>query len=138
LQGSGGDGGGGRAEPGRLRAAPRGGGGGRTADPGHDGGRAQRPRALPEAAVHLSRRLERGCARRHELHPGATVPRVCVIGSANVDYTVGLLRLPNPGETVSGGTLLVNLGGKGANQAVAARRLRGEVRVVGCVGGGPD
>jgi ribokinase len=57
-----------------------------------------------------------------------------VIGSANVDYTVGLPRLPNPGETVSGGTLLVNLGGKGANQAVAARRLGGEVRMIGCVG----
>lgn len=62
------------------------------------------------------------------------MPRVCVIGSANVDYTVGLPRLPNPGETVSGGTLLVNLGGKGANQAVAARRLGGEVRMIGCVG----
>jgi len=66
------------------------------------------------------------------------VPRVCVIGSANVDYTVGLPRLPNPGETVSGGTLLVNLGGKGANQAVAARRLGGEVRMIGCVGNDAD
>ena len=66
------------------------------------------------------------------------MPRVCVIGSANVDYTVALSRLPNPGETVSGGTLLVNLGGKGANQAVAARRLGGEVRMVGCVGDDPD
>lgn len=62
------------------------------------------------------------------------MPRVCVIGSANVDYTVGLSRLPNPGETVSGGALLVNLGGKGANQAVAARRLGAEVRMIGCVG----
>jgi ribokinase len=66
------------------------------------------------------------------------VPRVCVIGSANVDYTVGLARLPTPGETVSGGALLVNLGGKGANQAVAVRRLGGEVRMVGCVGDDPD
>ena len=66
------------------------------------------------------------------------MPRVCVIGSANVDYTVGLPRLPNPGETVSGGTLLVNLGGKGANQAVAARRLGGEVRMIGCVGDDAD
>lgn len=62
------------------------------------------------------------------------MPRVCVIGSANVDYAVSLPRLPRPGETVSGGTLLVNLGGKGANQAVAARRLGGEVRLVGRVG----
>ena len=61
-----------------------------------------------------------------------------MIGSANVDYAVSLPRLPNPGETVSGGTLLVNLGGKGANQAVAARRLGGEVRMVGCVGDDAD
>ena len=66
------------------------------------------------------------------------MPRVCVIGSANVDYTVALPRLPSPGETVSGGTLLVNLGGKGANQAVAARRLGGEVRMIGCVGDDAD
>ena len=66
------------------------------------------------------------------------MPRVCVVGSANVDYTVALPRLPSPGETVSGGTLLVNRGGKGANQAVAARRLGGEVRLIGCVGDDPD
>ncbi|MBI4246235.1 MAG: ribokinase [Candidatus Rokubacteria bacterium] len=60
--------------------------------------------------------------------------RVLVVGSANVDYTVAAARLPRPGETVSGGTLLVNHGGKGANQAVAARRLGAEVRFVGCVG----
>lgn len=66
------------------------------------------------------------------------MPRVCVIGSANVDYTVGLPRLPNPGETVSGGTLLVNLGGKGANQAVSARRLGADVRMIGCVGDDAD
>jgi ribokinase len=62
------------------------------------------------------------------------MPRVCVIGSANVDYTLALPRLPRAGETVLGGTLLVNMGGKGANQAVAARRLGAEVRLIGCVG----
>ncbi len=62
------------------------------------------------------------------------MPRVAVIGSANLDFTMALPRLPRPGETVSGGTLLVNRGGKGANQAVAARRLGGEVRMIGCVG----
>jgi ribokinase len=56
------------------------------------------------------------------------------VGSANVDFTVALPRLPRPGETVSGGTLLVARGGKGANQAVAARRLGAEVRLIGCVG----
>jgi ribokinase len=62
------------------------------------------------------------------------VPRVLVVGSANVDFTVQVSRLPRPGETVSGGTLLVNYGGKGANQAVAARRLGAEVRLIACVG----
>jgi ribokinase len=62
------------------------------------------------------------------------VRRVCVIGSANVDHALALPRLPRAGETVSGGTLLVNFGGKGANQAVAARRLGSEVRMIGCVG----
>ena len=62
------------------------------------------------------------------------MPRVLVVGSANVDFTVALARLPRPGETVSEGTLLVARGGKGANQAVAARRLGAEVRLVGCVG----
>jgi ribokinase len=57
-----------------------------------------------------------------------------VIGSANVDFTMALPRLPRVGETVSSGTLLVNRGGKGANQAVAARRLGAEVRMIGCVG----
>lgn len=62
------------------------------------------------------------------------MPRVLVVGSANVDFTVALPRLPQPGETVTNGTLLVNHGGKGANQAVAARRLGAEVRLIGCVG----
>lgn len=62
------------------------------------------------------------------------MPRVAVVGSVNVDFTVSLPRLPRPGETVSGGTLLVNHGGKGANQAVAARRLGAEVQMIGCVG----
>jgi ribokinase len=60
--------------------------------------------------------------------------RVLVVGSANVDFAVAASRLPRVGETVSGGTLLVNHGGKGANQAVAARRLGAEVRFVACVG----
>ena len=63
-----------------------------------------------------------------------TARRVLVVGSANVDFTVAAPRLPGAGETVSGGTLLVNHGGKGANQAVAARRLGAEVRFIACVG----
>ncbi|HLC42142.1 MAG TPA: ribokinase [Methylomirabilota bacterium] len=62
------------------------------------------------------------------------MPRICVIGSANVDLTVKTSRLPEPGETVSGGELLIAHGGKGANQAVAARRLDTEVRFTACLG----
>jgi ribokinase len=62
------------------------------------------------------------------------VPRVLVVGSANVDFTMALPRLPAAGETVTNGTLLVNHGGKGANQAVAARRLGVDVQLIGCVG----
>jgi ribokinase len=45
-----------------------------------------------------------------------------VLGSANRDYTVEVERQPRPGETVLGGELSVAMGGKGANQAVAAAR----------------
>ena len=60
--------------------------------------------------------------------------KILVVGSANVDFTIAAPRLPAPGETVTNGTLLVNHGGKGANQAVAARRLGADVRLIGCVG----
>ena len=48
---------------------------------------------------------------------------VCVIGSSNTDMVIKGEKLPAPGETVIGGTFLMNPGGKGANQAVAAARL---------------
>jgi ribokinase len=57
-----------------------------------------------------------------------------VIGSANIDFTVKAERLPRPGETVSGGELFIAYGGKGANQAVAAKRLGAEVRFIACLG----
>ena len=60
--------------------------------------------------------------------------KILVVGSANVDFTIAAPRLPAPGETVTNGTLLVNHGGKGANQAVAARRLGAHVRLIACVG----
>ncbi len=48
---------------------------------------------------------------------------VYVIGSSNTDMVIKTDKLPAPGETVIGGTFLMNPGGKGANQAVAAARL---------------
>jgi ribokinase len=65
------------------------------------------------------------------------VGRVAVVGSANLDFTVPVPRLPGVGETISGGTLVLSPGGKGANQAVAARRLGAEVRFVTLLGADP-
>lgn len=62
------------------------------------------------------------------------MPRVAVVGSVNADYLVALDRLPQPGETVTGGRLSIRPGGKGANQAHAAARLGAEVLLVACVG----
>lgn len=56
--------------------------------------------------------------------------RIIVIGSSNTDMVVKTKKLPAPGETVLGGTFLMNPGGKGANQAVAAARLDGNVTFV--------
>ena len=61
-------------------------------------------------------------------------PKIVVVGSANTDITIQVPRLPKPGETVIGGTLIRALGGKGANQAVAAARLGGEVTFITCLG----
>jgi ribokinase len=65
------------------------------------------------------------------------VGRVCVIGSTNLDFTVRVPRLPRPGETISGGELGLSTGGKGANQALAARRLGADVRFVTLLGRDP-
>lgn len=54
-------------------------------------------------------------------------PSILVIGSTNTDMVVKADRLPAPGETVLGGDFFMTAGGKGANQAVAAKRLGGDV-----------
>ena len=55
---------------------------------------------------------------------------ILVIGSSNTDMVVQSGHLPAPGETILGGKFLMNPGGKGANQAVAASRLGGNVTFV--------
>ncbi len=62
------------------------------------------------------------------------MPRIWVFGSLNADLVIAAERPPHAGETLSGGDLAVYPGGKGANQAVAAAKLGGEVRMVGAVG----
>lgn len=59
---------------------------------------------------------------------------IYVIGSSNTDMVIKTPKLPMPGETVLGGDFLMNAGGKGANQAVAAARLGGKVVFVAKVG----
>lgn len=60
--------------------------------------------------------------------------RICVVGSANMDLTFRTPRFPQPGETLTGHALHQGMGGKGANQAVAAARLGADVTFIACVG----
>lgn len=59
---------------------------------------------------------------------------ITVFGSTNLDQIGTVSRLPKPGETVAGGTFSMAPGGKGANQALAARRAGAEVTHVSAVG----
>jgi ribokinase len=63
------------------------------------------------------------------------VTRITVLGSANMDLVVTVDQAPPLGETVTGTSFRTLPGGKGANQALAAARVGGEVRFVGAVGG---
>lgn len=65
-----------------------------------------------------------------------TVPRaaIAVVGSINMDLVTYTSRAPRAGETVLGTGFRTAHGGKGANQAVAAARLGGDVVMIGCVG----
>lgn len=59
---------------------------------------------------------------------------ITVFGSINMDLVATTPRLPKPGETVAGTGFATAAGGKGANQALAARRAGADVRMVGAVG----
>jgi len=60
--------------------------------------------------------------------------KIIVIGSYNVGLTVLGPRIPKPGETVMGRQFEIGPGGKGSNQAIAARRLGGDVALIARVG----
>ncbi len=66
------------------------------------------------------------------------MPSITVVGSINLDIVASAAKLPVAGETVSDATLGRYPGGKGANQALAARRLGAEVNMIGCVGDDAD
>src|SRR5215469_8697868 len=98
------------------------------------------PRRAPEGAGGMrgARRVRAGGAavRRADQRGGRMParPRITVLGSLNIDISVSVQRLPAPGETVLGPGAVIAPGGKGANQAVAAARLGGAVRMTGCTG----
>lgn len=62
-------------------------------------------------------------------------PKIAVVGSINMDLVTSSPRFPQPGETLMGTSFQRFMGGKGANQAVAAARLGACVSMVGAVGG---
>ena len=64
----------------------------------------------------------------------ASTPRIAVVGSANTDLITFAERFPRPGETLFGQNFDLGFGGKGANQAVAARLCGAEVLMVAKVG----
>src|SRR3979411_1765853 len=64
----------------------------------------------------------------------AKTPRIAVVGSANTDLITFASAFPRPGETIFGTGFDLGFGGKGANQAVAARLCGGEVLMVAKLG----
>jgi ribokinase len=62
---------------------------------------------------------------------------IVALGSINTDLVINTPQLPKPGETVSGSNFKTMLGGKGANQAIAAARLGSSVSMIGRVGNDP-
>ena len=62
------------------------------------------------------------------------MPRIAVVGSANVDLTTFTEHFPRAGETIFGSRFHLGFGGKGANQAVAARKCGAEVAMIARVG----
>src|SRR3954454_19464557 len=63
-----------------------------------------------------------------------TPPRIAVAGSANIDLVTYTDNFPRPGETIFGREFNLGFGGKGANQAVAARLCGAEVSMVARLG----
>ena len=64
----------------------------------------------------------------------STKDQIIVVGSINTDMVIGANKLPKPGETLIGHKFFMNPGGKGANQAVAAARMGGEVAMIANLG----
>src|ERR1039458_3546472 len=63
-----------------------------------------------------------------------TEPHIAVVGSANIDLITFTDQMPRPGETIFGREFDLGFGGKGANQAVAARLCGARVSMIARVG----
>ena len=70
--------------------------------------------------------------------PMPEAPSVVVVGSVNVDHVVTAPRFPRPGETIMGTSVASSVGGKGANQAVAAALAGATVAMVASTGDDAD
>lgn len=64
-------------------------------------------------------------------------PPILVLGSSNVDFVLKVPRFHQPGETITAETMVTAFGGKGANQAVASKRLGGKVQFITKLGDDP-
>ncbi len=100
------------------------------------GGVVHRVRALDGPAV-AARRVPSDSRGLSLTKGGSFMARVVVLGSSNTDMIVRLPRLPSSGETLLGGEFSSGPGGKGANQAVAARRAGAAVTFLSAVGDDP-
>ncbi len=61
-------------------------------------------------------------------------PKICIAGSSNMDLVTSVTRMPLPGETIHGSGFNTYFGGKGANQAIMAAKLGGQVAMIAKVG----
>jgi len=61
-------------------------------------------------------------------------PRICALGSVNLDLIIKTNTLPRPGETITQGHYHALPGGKGANVALAAKRLGADVSLIAAIG----
>ena len=61
-------------------------------------------------------------------------PKICIVGSANIDQISYVDTIPSDGETVFGNSYQMGFGGKGANQAVMAGLLGADVYMIACLG----
>ena len=82
-----------------------------------------------------ARRQTRRAAEKHEKAQRCfSVKKILVIGSANVDFVIGVERTPEQGETILCRSFRKSFGGKGANQAYACGRLGGDAAFLNAVG----